>query len=221
MSGQQWAFDALIAVALVLGHARLLRSHQPEPEPGVPGADTKPRYAAMATWGFTAVCAAVAAICQFAGVLGRPAHRPLWIVWAAMIVLIGVDARSTWLPRRMTWICLTELGCAIGLVALLDGRVEVIIGALAGGLVLATVFWLLWRFGAGIGFGDVRLSLGMGGLAGAVSADFWFAALMSASLVGACWGVVHARLKGRSTAFAYGPALWSGPWAAQLWAGLV
>ncbi|MFZ2624408.1 MAG: prepilin peptidase [Propionibacterium sp.] len=218
MTGLQWALDAALAVALVFWHARVLLPRQPEPEPGTPGAATKTPYAALASWRFTAVCAALAALCQLAGLFGEQAHRPLWLVWGSgVLVLAGVDARSTWLPRRLTWCCLAQLGVAICVAALWGDDPGMVLDAALGGLVMGSLFWLLWRAGAGLGFGDVRLALGLGALAGAVSAEFWFTALLSASLVGAVWGLVCALGHGRDRPFAYGPALWTGPWAAQLW----
>ncbi len=221
MTGLQWALDATLGVIVVVWHARVVLPRQPEPDPSTPGADAKIRYATVSSWRFTVICAVLGAVCQLAGLFGPPAHRPLWVVWgSSVLVLVAVDARSTWLPRRLTWWCLAQLGLAIGLAAWWAGDPGVLLGACLGGLLLCSLFWLLWRSGAGIGFGDVRLALGLGALAGSVSAQFWFTALLCASLAGAVLGVILALVRGRGAPFPYGPALWAGPWAALAWAQL-
>ena len=202
-SGLLWAMDCAVAALLVVWHARGLLPRQPEPDPASPGADSKPPYSKLATWPFTASCVLLAALCQLAGVVGVPAHRPLWISWgSAVLVLVAVDARTTWLPRRLTWWCLGQVGVAIGLAAWWARDPGALAGAALGGAATGALFWLVWRLGAGLGFGDVRLALGLGALSGAVSAEFWFASLLGASVVGALWGLIWTALRGRGAPFA-------------------
>ncbi len=75
-----------------------------------------------------------------------------------------------------------------------------------------------------IGYGDVRLAVPLGALAGTAGIDSWLAAWLAGSLVGLIWGVAVRRRRpapGTTSGFAYGPALWTGPYVALLWLALV
>ena len=76
-------------------------------------------------------------------------------------------------------------------------------------------FWLVWRSGAGLGFADVRLAIGLGALTGSsgVGVAGVVGAVMAAAVIGALTGIVHGLGRTRREPFAYGPALWAGAYA--------
>jgi leader peptidase (prepilin peptidase)/N-methyltransferase len=64
--------------------------------------------------------------------------------------------------------------------------------ALAGALALAGLYLLVHLVApAAMGAGDVKLALGLGGLAGGFGVDVWFLAALGAPLLTAAWGLVR------------------------------
>lgn len=216
------ALAALGGVVAWFGVGSLLR-RLPEP-PGAP-ADKMP-YGEVPTAGFRAVTAicVVAALSLSAVTVGWPTA----IAWVALgtcgVVLAAIDARTTYLPGvLMQW----GWGlAACGLVALgfLAGW-EVAVTAVTGGALLGALFWLLWRFTGGLGFGDVKLAVLVGATTGTLGIQWLLAAALVGSLVGVGWGLVATRgYERRRQPFAYGPSLVIGPYLAllpQLILGLV
>ena len=84
-----------------------------------------------------------------------------------------------------------------------------------GGQACGGVLSLLWRVTGGIGFGDVRLMAVVGAVTAAHSVQLTIWAVLAGTIAGAAWGLARRILKGPG-AFAYGPALWLGPFLA-LW----
>lgn len=207
----------IAGVVIAVFHAVVVLPRQPEPSPDTPGAGEKTPYAQIASKGFVLICAGIAGACQLVAPIVPAPLRLGWLVWgSAIVVLIAVDALSTWMPRRLTWICLG--GLAVGLVigiGLGDAWWR-LIPAVISALVVGGFFWLVWRIGAGLGFGDVRLALGLGAISGAYSASFAMTALVSGTIIGAVWAIAHRMIRGPGRVFAYGPALWSGPYLALL-----
>ncbi|CEI28818.1 hypothetical protein FAM22020_000934 [Propionibacterium freudenreichii] len=219
LTSAAWAaLPWLIAgLGLVVVHAAVLLPRQPEPAPDVPDADTKPSYAQLATWRLIVACLVICLACQPLLMTAPGAQRPAWLVWSSgFAVLATVDAVSTWIPRGLTRLCLIELAVGLGLGALVWGDASALLGAALGACALGAMFWALWRFGAGIGFADVRMAVGVGALTGSVSWDFLIMAVFAATIIGALWGVIHRLVAGPGRVFAYAPALWAGPWVAQL-----
>ena len=96
------------------------------------------------------------------------------------------------------------------------------VAALIGFMLCVAVggfFALFWRLTGGIGFSDVRLMACVGAITAAASIDLAIAATLAGTILGACWGLLR-RVLGRSGQFAYGPALWAGPFLALLLAQL-
>lgn len=216
-----------IAVGLLIGliQLRIVATH-PEPDPSQPDASFKPRYADLvrppAAW-LLLILVAVACI-PIAWL--APALRPGWLVWAsAGLILVAIDARSTWLPIRAS--VLTEVGLvlAIGAGALLTGDAWFAARSLIGASLAGGLFFLLWRVSGQLGFGDVRLAAMAGGLAAMGSTQWWFAALLGGSAASALWGLAVAAWRRNhpsplGKAFAYGPGLWLGPWLGWAWVSL-
>ena len=218
-----WVSCLVAALLLTTVHLRLL-ALQPEPDPSVPGAAEKAPYAELAAGRRVRfVCVA----CSLAGSAATAVAGPLasaWLIWGSSgVVLAGVDAASTWSPRGLTRLVLGELTAALLLSAALAGDPRLIAGTLAGAGAVGGFFWLIWRAGAGLGFADVRLAVGLGALAGATAAagagpTAAVAAVLTAAVIGALTGIVHAMGRARHEPFPYGPALWLGAYACLVWA---
>jgi leader peptidase (prepilin peptidase) / N-methyltransferase len=112
---------------------------------------------------------------------------------AAGVVLLWMGALSIYdvrhhrLPNLLT---LPGAG-AILLAAALAGRG---LPALAGAAALTGMYLLVHLAApAAMGAGDVKLAIGLGGLAGCFGAGVWFLAALAAPLLTALWGVAVMR----------------------------
>jgi leader peptidase (prepilin peptidase) / N-methyltransferase len=111
-------------------------------------------------------------------------------VLAWLAVLSCYDVRHRRLPNVLT---LPGAGVIL-LVAALAGRG---LPALAGAAALAVIYLLVHLAApAAMGAGDVKLAIGLGGLAGCFGVGVWFLAALAAPLLTALWGVVVLRLFG-------------------------
>ena len=211
-----WALCLAASLLLVAVHLRLL-ARQPEPDPMVPGAEGKTPYALLAVSGrVRLVCLLGALGSSAATAAAGPLVAPAWLVWGSgAVVLVGVDAVSTWIPRGLTRLVLGELAAALALGAALARDPRPLAGAAAGAVAVGGFFWLVWRSGAGLGFADVRLAIGLGALTGpsGVGVAGVVGAVMAAAVIGALTGIVHGLGRTRREPFAYGPALWAGAYA--------
>ncbi|MBB1571822.1 MAG: prepilin peptidase [Propionibacterium sp.] len=144
-----------------------------------------------------------------------PVQLPLWFGYlGAGGALVWVDLKTTWLPKRLHWVATAQVGAGLALVACASPGVAA--SAIAGAFAASGLLWLVWRFSRSFGFGDVRLGLLVGATAGSMGLQPWGLALVSGTLIGALWALIHA-LRGRaSEPFPYGPALWLGPLAAAI-----
>ena len=95
-------------------------------------------------------------------------------------------------------------------VILLACAVAAGVPALAGAAALTGVYLLVHLMApAALGAGDVKLAIGLGGLAGCFGVEVWFLAALAAPLLTALWGVA-ARLFGGAGAAAtvpHGPSM--------------
>jgi leader peptidase (prepilin peptidase)/N-methyltransferase len=106
------------------------------------------------------------------------------VVLAWLAALSCYDMRQHRLPNRLT---LPGAG-AILLVGGCTGRG---LPALAGAGALAGVYLLVHLVApAGMGAGDVKLAVGLGGLTGCFGADVWLLAALAAPLLTALCGVI-------------------------------
>jgi leader peptidase (prepilin peptidase)/N-methyltransferase len=195
------------------------------PEPA--GAQGKTPYATLATPGtriavglsvFTALVVSVLAV-------PWPGFLPLVPLGTLGVLSAVVDARTTYLPRRLTWIGTASMAGFALVAAILARDPWVIAGAVAGSLGMGALFWLLWRFSGGFGFGDVRLAFLVGGSVGCLGASAVLSSALLGSLIGVIWGVA-ARVSDRRARrpagpFAYGPSLVVGPYLWLTWTMMV
>jgi leader peptidase (prepilin peptidase)/N-methyltransferase len=127
----------------------------------------------------------------------RIAIASLVLVWLA--VLSSYDIRQRRLPNL-----LTLPGAGVILVAAAcTGRG---LPALAGSAALTGLYLLVHLAApAGMGAGDVKLAIGLGGLAGCFGAAVWFLAALAAPLLTALLGVAGT-LRGAATV-PHGPSM--------------
>jgi leader peptidase (prepilin peptidase)/N-methyltransferase len=198
------------ALPVLVGTRRVLKRLS---EPA--GPTDKAPYHELPTRRFVASCTALAALSACVVALTvPPATWPLWwVLGGPTLVLVAVDARTTWLPldlTRVVWVL--ALG-AVVLATFLGGAALGVRCAVGAG-VAAGLYLLLWRLSrGGLGFGDVRLAPVLGAAAAAVGWSMLLATLVLGSLVGAVVGVVLL-LRGRPGAFAYAPSMLAGAFLA-------
>jgi leader peptidase (prepilin peptidase) / N-methyltransferase len=117
------------------------------------------------------------------------ASLTLAVVLGWLAVLSCYDIRQRRLPNRLT---LPGAGVIV-LAAAVAGRG---LPALAGAAALAGMYLLVHLVApTGMGAGDVKLAIGLGGLTGCFGAGVWFLAALSAPLLTALCGAV-ARFRG-------------------------
>ena len=110
-AGWSAAAAALVTALLVL----LVLPRLPEPADG----EGKPLYRDLATRTFAFGCAVLAGVAAaVAWLTGPPTIQPLWSVLSVLGVLLAVvDARTTWLPLRLThaaWLAMAAAAVVVG-----------------------------------------------------------------------------------------------------------
>lgn len=160
------------------------------------------------------ICAALAAA------TGTRPELGVWLLLAPVWVLLAeVDLRVRRLPDPLT-LPLAAAGLALlGLVALLPEHAGHWLTALYGALALGGGYYVLYLINpAGMGFGDVKLALGMGAVLGWYGWPTVLLGTFAGFLFGALYGggLVVARRAGRKTAIPFGPFLIVGALAGLL-----
>lgn len=208
------------AVAGLLG-ALVPRLVRVLPEPEKPG-DKLP-YADLAAAPGLAWKAALASAVS-GGVLGAV----LGLDWSLLFLLylcpVGValayvDWRLRLLPTAIirpsfALVCLLAVAAA-----LLEGEPRRLAGAVIGLVVIRGLYWLLWRFTPGMGFGDVRLA----GIVGVVLGWFGAPALLVGGYAGfllgvVCWVPMRLLRLTRDRSFPFGPFMLVGVVVGVVWA---
>ncbi|MGA4507072.1 prepilin peptidase [Propionibacteriaceae bacterium G1746] len=212
----------LVAMLLAWAVARFLVPGLPEPEPDTDDEFVKPTYRSLR---HPRMIVPSMLLALAAGVLAPASGTLIWSTVALAgcgAALVVVDALTTYLPMRLHLLtsALMALGAIIGVTLLAPERwLPVLVGAVCGALASHALFWLIWRWGQGFGYGDVRLAALLGGWAGAQGVQMWWQSLFAGVVVGAIVGVTMAAWRRRhpsplGSAFPYGPALWAGPFIA-------
>ncbi|WP_208779875.1 prepilin peptidase [Streptomyces griseorubiginosus] len=154
------------------------------------------------------VCAALAAA------TGTRPELAVWLLLAPVGVLLAVvDFRVQRLPDPLTLPLAGAALVLLGLVALVPEHAGDWPTALYGALALGGAFFLLFLINpGGMGFGDVKLALGLGAVLGWYGWATVMLGTFAAFLLGALYGgaLVVARRAGRKTAIAFGPFLIAG-----------
>jgi leader peptidase (prepilin peptidase) / N-methyltransferase len=201
-AGETWrkACPGEHAVAGWIGRARCPRC---EPARQAYGPGTLPLAISTAL-----VCAALAAA------TGTRPELAVWLLLApAGVLLAVVDFRVRRLPDVLTLPLAAAALVLLGLVALVPEHAGDWPTALYGALALGAAFFVLFLINpGGMGFGDVKLSLGLGAVLGWYGWPTVMLGTFAAFLLGALYGgaLVVARKAGRKTAIAFGPFLIAG-----------
>ncbi|WP_022909691.1 prepilin peptidase [Aestuariimicrobium kwangyangense] len=180
---------------------------------------TKPSYASVARRrGWVVSTLLVAALLgAWASTLAEPWP---WLAWgSAGLVLVTVDLATTYLPVRLHWWAAGMTVVGVAAVLIRDPAPGRVLTVVAGAALATAFFWLVWRITGAFGFGDVRLAVPLGALAGLLGWSGWFGALLAGTALGAVHGLLVSLWRrrhpsGLGSAFPYGPALWVGPWVA-------
>jgi leader peptidase (prepilin peptidase)/N-methyltransferase len=140
----------------------------------------------------------------------------LGLSWT-LIALAGIDIDTQLLPDNLTQPLLWS-GLAFHLVWGTLPLADVVLGAIAGYLLLWSVYWLfrLATGREGMGFGDFKLLAALGAWLGWQSLPL---IILLSSVVGAVLGVLILTLRGkdRSHALPFGPYLAAAGWITLLW----
>ncbi|HEU4909429.1 MAG TPA: prepilin peptidase [Propionibacteriaceae bacterium] len=208
---------AAIAAALVIAVACALLVRpvlQRLPEPA--GGGDKPLYRALPSIRFLLVCAVLAGLAAAVSWLSLPHYaQPMWAVLATLgVLLAAIDARTSWLPLRLTQIAWLAMAIAALMSALLGGSVWVAARALAGAAIAGALYLLVWLISrGGFGFGDVRFAPLLGAAAAAGSWTLLWLTLLLGTVVGGGVGLLRLA-KGQRQAFPYAPSMLVGAYVA-------
>ncbi|MFD1659312.1 prepilin peptidase [Streptomyces caeni] len=161
------------------------------------------------------VCAVTALVC--AGLALATGTRPelgVWLLLAPVGVLLTiVDFRVQRLPDVLTLPLAALALVLLAAAAALPGHAGVWLTALLGALVLGGAYFLLFVLPPnGMGFGDVKLSLGLGAVLGWYGWGTVMLGTFAGFLFGGLYGLglVVLRRAGRRTAIPFGPFLIAG-----------
>ncbi|MDT0265394.1 A24 family peptidase [Streptomyces sp. DSM 44915] len=167
----------------------------------------------------TAVCCAVVA-----AVAGRAPELAVWLLAVPSLVLLGsVDLAVQRLPDVLTLPLAGVLAGGLGIAALLPGAEGSWPRALAGGLALTAVYFVLFLINPrGMGFGDVKLAASIGLILGWYGWDLVFFGTFAGFLLAAGYGLclVALRRADRRTAVPFGPFMALGALVALAVGGL-
>jgi leader peptidase (prepilin peptidase) / N-methyltransferase len=208
---------ATIAIALTVAIAaallvRPVLRRLPEPADG----DNKPLYRELGSTPFLVSCGVLAGVATSLSWLSLPRYaQPPWSVLAILgVLLAAIDARTSWLPLRLTQAAWLAMIVASLLAAVLGGDLGIALRAAAGAAIAGGLYLLVWLISRGsFGFGDVRFAPLLGAAAAANSWALLWLTLLLGTIAGGLVGL--ARLaRGRRGAFPYAPSMLAGAYAA-------
>ncbi|MEH0423948.1 prepilin peptidase [Streptomyces sp. B21-083] len=160
------------------------------------------------------VCAALAAATGTRPELGA------WLLLAPVGVLLAVvDFRVQRLPDPLTLPLAAAALVLLGVAALLPEHAGDWLTSLLGGLVLGGAYFVLFLISpGGMGFGDVKLALGLGAMLGWYGWGSVVLGTFAGFLFGGLYGLalVVARRAGRKTSIPFGPFLIAGAFVGLL-----
>ena len=138
----------------------------------------------------------------------------LWLIPVGLAVAV-IDLRTLIVPTKIVWPASAVAAVMIVVVSLVEGEPGWMLGALVGIAAFAGPLFLIWFIiPAGMGFGDVRLSVLLGMLLGFYAGDRPLAAVFLAliclglaAVLGLVIGLVALGARGRKAQVPFGPAL--------------
>lgn len=214
-----WYAAPLCAVALaclVAWATPAVLARLPEPDAADEDAATKAPYATLRTPGFVGACAVTALAAGLVAFATQPPQH--WLAWVSLagvnVLACAVDARTTWLPRVLSWAGWGVAAAGVAVVSATSASSTPLLAAALGAAGLGLLFHGLWRFTGAFGYGDVRLAATIGAVSALHSATLVGWSLLLGTAAGAVLGILH-HLRGRRGGFAYGPGLLAGPFLAS------
>lgn len=161
------------------------------------------------------LCLATALVCAaLAAATGTRPELGVWLLLAPVGVLLAVvDFRVQRLPDALTLPLAAAALALLGAVALVPEHAGDWPTALYAALALGAAFFALFLLNpGGMGFGDVKLAVGLGAVLGWYGWGTVMVGTFAAFLLGALYGglLVLLRRAGRKTAIAFGPFLIAG-----------
>ncbi|MFJ3228032.1 prepilin peptidase [Streptomyces sp. NPDC086783] len=168
-----------------------------------------------------AVCLATALVCAaLALATGTRPELFAWLLLAPLAVLLAVvDFRVQRLPDALTLPLAAAALALLGVAALAPEHAGDWPTALLGSLALGGAYFVLFLISPrGMGFGDVKLALGLGAALGWYGWSVLFLGTFAGFLFGGLYGLalVVARRAGRRTSIPFGPFLLAGAFAGLL-----
>ncbi|MET7478108.1 A24 family peptidase [Streptomyces sp. NPDC005648] len=165
--------------------------------------------------GAAGLCLATALVCAaLAAATGTRPELGVWLLLAPVGVLLAVvDLRVQRLPDALTLLFAGAALALLGAVALVPEHAGDWPTALYAALALGAAFFGLFLLNpGGMGFGDVKLAVGLGAVLGWYGWGTVMVGTFAAFLLGALYGglLVLLRRAGRKTAIAFGPFLIGG-----------
>lgn len=205
----------LAAVVIALITALLVRPvlrRLPEPATG----DGKLRYLELGTAAVVINCGFLAGLAAALSWISLPGYvQPMWSVLAIFgVLLAAIDARTTWLPLKLTRFAWLAMAIAAVVSAVLGDSIGIAGRAAAGAALAGGLYLLVWLVSrGGFGFGDVRFALLLGAASAVDSWTLLWLTLLLGSVVGGLLGLVRLA-RGRRNAFPYAPSMLIGAYAA-------
>ncbi|WP_157773919.1 hypothetical protein [Acidipropionibacterium acidipropionici] len=134
-----------------------------------------------------------------------------WAIWAVLstvgVVIAGLDAFTTWMPRSLAHWSWVVLAVAIAGTAFWSPAMAIagLVGAVAAGLLFGLI-WLISR--QGFGFGDVRYMPLIGAATATISLNTFETALICGALLVVAWAIIDRAIHHRIRFLPWGPAYW-------------
>ncbi|MER6122918.1 A24 family peptidase [Streptomyces sp. NPDC001795] len=230
-----WSAVAAAMWGAVAGALVPRAAHRLSVEPGQPWRDRCPDGHPIGGWvgwarcaegrsygpGTVLVCAVTALVCAaLALATGTRPELGVWLLLAPVGVLLTiVDFRVQRLPDVLTLPLAALALVLLAVVAALPEHAGEWLTALLGALVLGGAYFLLFLINPnGMGFGDVKLALGLGAVLGWYGWPTVVLGTFAGFLFGGLYGLglVLARRAGRRTAIPFGPFLIAGAFVGLL-----
>ncbi len=142
----------------------------------------------------------------------------LYLILLAVTLSI-IDIRTHTLPDRLVLPAYPVAGTLLGAGALLSGQPDHLWRALAGLLVLAALYWVLWAvYPGGMGFGDVKLAGVLGVYLGFLGWNHVLLGTAAGFVAGGLWGIalIAARRGTAKSHIPFGPSMLAGTLATML-----
>lgn len=215
------ALTALVGAAAGLVAPRVItRLREPEVEIGGPPRPTFVELAAGRRLGSRLAVVGAPVGFLVGWQVGWTPALAAWAYLTAVCLVLGyVDVRTRLLPTQLIAPSYGVIAALLVVAAVLDGSVGEIWGAVLGWAAMGGFYYLMWRLGPGLGYGDVRLSgllalclgfLGWGRLVTGLYSGFLLGGVASAILV-------MTRRASLKTQLPFGPYMMLGALVGLVW----